>query len=117
MGKYKNGKYEPSSWFLFTEKVGFIFYIVFFGTLGIGAIILFFNFLPSVIAVILSIIVLIVIANGIRNEYEVKQIRCNKEKHGTWGSGNPYPIGTSEHRLHDQLKNINNNLDDINRKL
>lgn len=117
MGKYKNGKYEPSSWFLFTEKIGFVFYIIIFGGLGIGAIILAFRFLPFAVAIILSIIIIIVVANAIKNEYQVKKIRCNKEKHGTWSSGNPYPIGTPEHRLHDQIKNINNNLDEINRKL
>lgn len=54
-------------------------------------------YIPLVIAVVLWIV-------GVKNEYQVRKIIYNTEKHGTWGSGNPYPLGTIEHDLYETKK-------------
>lgn len=110
MGKYKNGKYVPSKGRLLGEIIGFVFYMAFIGAFLALLVWLVSHILPIYIPLVIAVVLWIV---GVKNEYQVRKIRYNTEKHGTWGSGNPYPLGTIEHDLYETKRN----LEEINKKL
>ena len=117
MGKRVNGKYEPDKKFLLAQKANLVVSIVVMGLLFGGLAYLSFKYLGGVGAII-GILLIIFFIKSVQVNKKLYEHRYNCELHGTWGSSsNPYDYGTPEYKSYEQLEKLNENLDELNRKI